>query len=185
LAGRGQLKWGNIENLKKAIDEYFQKCEESGQAPNVADLCVHLDIHRDTFHYYSSGRYEHRLALEARKKKQELIEAHGEEKLKEITTENDIYQGNVPAYYGTDEIDRIKAQVSDCLKKAKARLEGWVWRKGFEQKNPAMAIFALKAVHGYTDQPQEVNLTQQNFQIQIKIEQNPAKPPTITVVDAE
>ena len=83
----------------------------------------------------------------------------------------------------TNEIDSIKADVSVALKTAKQRLEGWTWRKGYELRNPAMAIFALKAVHGYTDQPQDSSqhLHQNNLQINIKVDQNPAKPPTVTV----
>lgn len=185
MAARGQLKWGNIDKLKEAIDSYFEACEEEKEAPSIAGLCVALDIGRETFFYYANGRYEHRLALAAREKKQELIEAEGEETLKELTTENDIYEGNLPAYYVGDEIDSIKAQVSDCLKSAKTRMEKWVWTQGFTAKNPAMAIFALKAAHGYSDQPQELNLHQNNIQLNIKLDTTGAQKlqnqPTIIV----
>ena len=88
-------------------------------------------------------------------------------------------------WQGTDEIDTIKTQVSDLFKTAKQRMEGWNWRKGYNLKNPAMAIYALKAVHGYTDQPQEVNLHQNNIQLNIKLDTTGAQKlqnqPTIIV----
>ena len=185
MAARGQLKWGNIDKLKEAIDSYFDRCDQLDEAPNIADLCVALKIGKETFAYYANGRYEHRLALEAREKKQELIEAQGEDAIKEITAENNIYEGNLPVYYTDDSVDSIKAQVSEALKTAKTRLEGWNWKKGYLLKNPAMAIFALKAVHGYTDQPQELNLHQNNIQLNIKLDTTGAQKlqnqPTITV----
>ena len=185
MAGRGQLKWGDIEKLKEAINTYFDKCKALDEAPNVADLSTALGIHRDTFNYYAGGRYEHRLTKKAKELKQDLIEEHGEEELKLISDENGIYCNSLMPWQGTDEIDSIKAQVSDVFKTAKQRMEGWVWKKGYHLKNPAMAIFTLKAVHGYTDQPQEVNLHQNNIQLNIRIDssnlQNHQNPPTITL----
>ena len=185
MAGRGQLKWGDIEKLKEAINTYFDKCKALDEAPNVADLSTALGIHRDTFNYYAGGRYEARLAIKARELKQELIEEHGEEELKLISDENGIYCNSLMPWQGTDEIDTIKTQVSDLFKTAKQRMEGWNWRKGYNLKNPAMAIYALKAVHGYTDQPQEVNLHQNNIQLNIKLDTTGAQKlqnqPTIIV----
>ena len=185
MAGRGQIKWGNIDKLKEAIDSYFGRCDQLDEAPNIADLSTALDIHRDTFNYYAGGRYEARLAIKAREIKQELIEEHGEEELKTVSEENGILCNNLMPWQGTDEIDSIKAQVSDVFKTAKQRIEGWNWKKGYLLKNPAMAIFALKAVHGYTDQPAEVSLHQNNIQLNIKLDTSNIKTspnqPTIIV----
>lgn len=183
MAARGQLKWGNIDKLKEAIDSYFAGCEKTGEAPNVADFSTHLGIHRDTYNYYAGGHYEKRLAVKARELKQELIEEHGEEELQMVSKENGILCQDLMPWQGMDEIDSIKAQVSDCFKTAKQRMEGWAWRKGYHLKNPAMAIFALKSVHGYTDQPAELNLHQNNLNLNIKIESQPHKQPIITVTD--
>ena len=185
MAGRGQIKWGNIDKLKEAIDSYFGRCDQLDEAPNIADLSTALDIHRDTFNYYAGGRYEARLAIKAREIKQELIEEHGEEELKTVSEENGILCNSLMPWQGTDEIDSIKAQVSDVFKTAKQRIEGWNWKKGYLLKNPAMAIFALKAVHGYTDQPAEVSLHQNNIQLNIKLDTSNIKTspnqPTIIV----
>jgi len=185
LAARGQLKWGNIDNLKEAINSYFDRCDQLDEAPNIADLSTALDIHRDTFNYYAGGRYEARLAIKARELKQELIEEHGAEELQLVSAENGILCNSLMPWQGTDEIDSIKAQVSDVFKIAKQRIEGWNWKKGYHLKNPAMSIFALKAVHGYTDQPQEVNLHQNNIQLNIKLDTTGAQKlpnqPTIIV----
>lgn len=185
MAARGQLKWGNIDKLKEAIDSYFDRCDQRDEAPNIADLSVALGISTETFRYYANGRYEARLAIKARELKKELIEEHGEEGIKAISEENGILCNSLLPYQGTDEIDSIKAQVSAALKTAKQRIEGWNWKKGYLLKNPAMAIFALKAVHGYTDQPQELNLHQNNIQLNIKLDTTGAQKlqnqPTITV----
>jgi hypothetical protein len=146
-------------------------------------LILAIDICKETFNYYANGRYEERLAVKAREQKQDLIESAGEEELKTLTEENGIlYQYALP-YQRTNEIDTIKADVSATLKTARDRLEKWVWNNGFAAKNPAMAIFALKAVHGYTDQPQEINATQNNLNLNIKIEQTPQNAPKITVLE--
>lgn len=181
MAGRGQLKWGNVEQLRTKIDEYFGECEKNGSAPNIADLCVTLDISKETYNYYSGGRYEARLAIKAREMKQELIESAGEEELQTMAEENGILGNGLLPYQCTDEIDTIKAQVSEVLKKTKVRMEGYWWRFGSTQKNFPFAIFALKAVHGYTDQPQETHLHQNNLQLNIKIDQPTSNAPIITV----
>ena len=183
MAGRGQLKWGDTKKLQATIDKYFGDCKDGGDAPNVAGLCITLDIHRDTYNYYAGGRYESRLAIAARDKKQDLIEAHGEDAVQDQTTEDDIYIDNLPAYYVGDNVDTIKAQVSDILKKAKTRMESYWWDFGTKSKNFPMAIFALKAVHGYTDQPEEIRLTQNNLQLNIKIDSAPSNAPIITVLE--
>jgi hypothetical protein len=180
MAGRGQLKWGSVEELQTKIDKYFQQCKEEKEAANIADLCIALDIHRDTFNYYAGGRYEERLAIKAREEKQELIEAVGEEELQALKEENGILCNSLLPYQGTDEIDTIKAHVSDVFKKAKVRMEGFWWRFGAKEKNFPMAMFALKAVHGYTDQPQETMVNNNQINLAIKIEQAPANAPVIT-----
>lgn len=185
MAARGQIKWGNIDKLKEAIDSYFGRCDQLDEAPNIADLSTALGIHRDTFNYYANGRYEARLAIKARELKKELIEEHGEDEIKAVSEERGILCNSLLPYQGMDEIDSIKAQVSDVFKTAKQRIEGWNWKKGYLLKNPAMAIFALKAVHGYTDQPAEVSLHQSNIQLNIKLDTSGAQKlqnqPTIIV----
>lgn len=192
MAGRGQLKWGSVENLQRLIDSYFTMCamkDDKGvpiKVPNIAGLCLELGISKETFYYYSEGRYEHRLALKAREEKKELIEAlGGEEELQAVKEENGILIQSLLPYQGADKIDSIKAQVSDLLKRAKLQIESWNWDQGYRMGNPAMSIFALKAVHRYTDQPQEVNLHQNNIQLNIRIDssnlQNHQNPPAITL----
>ena len=181
MAKRGDLKWGSPEKLQTTIDSYFAECKETGEAPNIAGLCIALDIHRDTYNYYAGGRYESRLAITAREQKQDLIEAHGEDAVQDQTTEDDIYKDRLPAYYTDDHIDSIKARVSDILKKAKTRMESYWWSFGTTSKNFPMAIFALKAVHGYTDQPQETHLTKNKLQLNIKIDQPTSNATIITV----
>lgn len=182
MAKFGSIKWGTVENLKDLVDSYFNACEEQGEAPNIAGLCVALNISTETFRYYANGRYEERLSIAAREKKQELIEAEGAETLQEQTTEDGIYN-KLPVYYTSDEIDINKLNVSVCLRSAKTRMENWWWKNGAEAKNPAMSIFALKAVHGYTDQPQEVNTAQTNIQLNIRLDTSgvdPKNQPVIT-----
>jgi hypothetical protein len=192
LAKRGDLKWGTPENLEMLIDTYFTMCsmrDDKGvpvKVPNIAGLCLELDITKETFYYYSEGRYEQRLAIKAREEKQELIKAlGGEEELQAIKEENGIFCQALLPYQRTDEIDSIKARVSDLLKRAKLQIENWNWDQGYRMSNPAMSIFALKAVHRYTDQPQELNLHQNNIQLNIKLDTTGAQKlqnqPTITV----
>lgn len=195
MAKRGDLKWGTPENLEMLIDTYFTMCsmrDDKGvpvKVPNIAGLCLELDITKETFYYYSEGRYEQRLAIKAREEKQELIKAlGGEEELQAIKEENGIFCQALLPYQRTDEIDSIKARVSDLLKRAKLQIENWNWDQGYRMSNPAMSIFALKAVHRYTDQPQEVNLHQNNINLNIKLDTSGAQvapnQPTI-IVSAE
>jgi hypothetical protein len=186
MAQRGDLKWGTVENLEMLIDEYFTTCnlkDDKGlpyKVPNIAGLCLHLGIHKDTFYYYADGRYEERLAIKAREEKKELIEAIGEEEIESMSKENNILCQTMLPYQGQNEIDTIKARVSDLLKTCKTRIENWNWETGYRMSNPAMAIFALKAVHRYSDQPQEINATQNNLNLNIKIEQPASNAPIIT-----
>ena len=181
MAQRGDLKWGTVDNLNKLIDSYFNNCEATGEAPNIADLCVALDMSKETYSYYSNGRYEARLAIKAREMKQELIEAVGEEELQIMSEENGILHKFALPYQRGNEIDSIKADVSEALKRSKVRMEAYWWRFGATSKNFAFGIFALKAVHGYTDQPQETHLHQNNLQLNIKIDSAPSNAPIITV----
>lgn len=183
MAKRGDLKWGTVENLQRLIDQYFEQCRDYGISPNIAGLCLALNIHKDTFYYYADGRYERRLAIPARELKQKLIDEIGESELKEMTAEKGIFSNTMLPYQGIDDIDTTKAHVSDCLKTCKTRIECWNWDVGYKLKNPAMAIFALKSAFGYTDQPQEISLSQNNLQLNIKIEQSPVKQPIITVTE--
>ena len=192
MAKRGDLKWGTPENLEMLIDGYFTMCamkDDKGvpvKVPNIAGLCLDLGINKDTFYYYADGRYEQRLAIKAREEKQELIEAlGGEEELQAVKEENGILCQALLPYQGQNEIDTIKAQVSELLKRAKIQIENWNWNQGYRMSNPAMSIFALKAVHRYTDQPQEVHNTQNNIQLNIKLDTSTAQKlpnqPIITV----
>jgi hypothetical protein len=188
LPQRGQLKWGSVENLQEMIENYFLNCETTSDAgipndiPSVAGLCLRLGITRETYSYYANGRYEETLAkrtMEARE--QQLTEAGSEEQLQISREEDSICTNLVPVEVGNDQIDSIKARVSDILKTAKVRLEAWTWKQGYILKNPAMAIFALKAVHGYTDQPAESTLNATQLNLNIKIVNNEQKRPVIEV----
>lgn len=179
----GAIKWGSVEHLKELIKDYFKDCDDKRETPNIAGLCVALDISTETFRYYANGRYEERLSISAREKKQELLEEHGEEELQTMIEENGILDQYALPYQRTNELDSKKADVSACLKKAKTKMEKWWWINGAQAKNPAMSIFALKAVHGYTDQPQEVNNAQANIQLNIRLDTtgvNPKNQPVIT-----
>jgi hypothetical protein len=169
------------------VDGYFNGCnlyEADGtpiNAPSIAGLCLRLGINKDTFYYYSDGRYEERLALAAREQKQELIETISEEKIIDSAAENGVIDQFLLPYQGMDEIDTMKKGVSDCLKRAKSRLEEWTWNQGYRMKNPAMAIFSLKAVHRYSDQPAESTLNATQLNLNIKIVNNEQKRPVIEV----
>jgi hypothetical protein len=185
LAGRGQLKWGSVENLQSMIDRYFAECEQSNDVPTMQGLAVALKVSPSTVKYYANGHYEARLskkALEA--KEQLLLEAGSEEDYIKDNEENGIYcKDTLTESY--DAVDSIKAQVSTTLKMAKAQMEAWLHRAGFQAKNPAYHIFYGKSAYGYTDQPQDVNLHQNNIQLNIKLDTTGAQKlqnqPTIIV----
>ncbi|NLB78363.1 MAG: hypothetical protein GX796_05830, partial [Clostridiaceae bacterium] len=77
----------------------------------------------ETFRYYANGRYEERLATNAREQKQELLKSVGEEEVQALTEENGILQQYSLPYQRTNEIDSMKADVSVCLRSAKTRME--------------------------------------------------------------
>lgn len=185
MAGRGQLKWGSVENLQSMIDKYFAECEQSNDVPTMQGLAVALKVSPSTVKYYANGHYEARLSKKALEtKKQLLLEAGTEEDYIKDNEENGIYCKDALAE-SYDAVDSIKAQVSTTLKMAKAQMEAWLHRAGFQAKNPAYHIFYGKSAYGYTDQPQEVNLHQNNIQLNIRIDssnlQNHQNPPTITL----
>ena len=184
MAGRGQLKWGSVEQLKQLIEMYFIESKEKGQVPCIPGICLALEISRETWNYYSSGRYEERLCkktLEARE--QAMIEAGSEEDYQEDRMENYVFD-NAFAIEGGDEIDVMKAEVSAALKNARVRLEYSVMQEGFGAKNPAFHIFYMKNAFGYRDQPEEVHATQNNIQLNIRLDtsgtQNIPNQPVIT-----
>jgi hypothetical protein len=167
-----KLKWGTIEYLKTLVDEYFSEAKY----PNIAGLCLKLDIHRDTWHYYTSeGWRTHR-------KTPEEIESLGLDNLKTDEAENGAFEelmgiSERSVIYESDnniENDVLKASVSDVLKKAQLRFEDFNNTEIYSAKNPAGAIFIAKACFGMREiQPEE----QQQIQAPPKITIN-ILPPT-------
>jgi hypothetical protein len=156
MAGRGQLKWGDIEALRQKIDEYICNCV----APTPVGLALHLGIAKETLNYYADGRYEADLAGK-RKQSEELEEDLEEYKREKL--ENEIlmeYEALLPVDNGVlvvDEIINLKMQVSAELKKAKDKIQQWWWEKGAKSPNPAYSIYVQKAIFKNYDVPVEAD----------------------------
>jgi DNA-binding XRE family transcriptional regulator len=65
-------------------------------------------------------------------------------------TMSEILNGHTVKYKGKN----IATNVIELIKKSAEYCELCVSDAGFTARNPAMAIFVLKAVHGYDDKPQ-------------------------------
>jgi len=148
-----RLKWGTIEYLNTLIDEYF---EDKNIIPNIAGLCLKLQIGKDCWQYYLNERWRTH-----RKSEEEIEEMNSKE--------NDDDRAGNAAYEELMEIDgkplllsefsqedrrendALKAQVSASVKRAALKLDDFVTNSMFNAKNPAGAIFYAKAALGYRE----------------------------------
>jgi len=179
-----RLKWGTIEYLQQLIDEYFDQEE----TPNIAGLCLHLGISKDTWCYYVYDKWRtHRMdgeELEKRKKEAEQAIADGI-----LTDDADISAGKcIPEEFSQEdrrENDRLKMRVSEVLKKAQLRIDDFVSKQLYRMKNPAGAIFYAKSALGYRETPPEAPEQGKLPQpINIVVLPPPDKPQAIDAIEA-
>ena len=171
-----KLKWGTIEYLNVLIDEYFT----TAKVPNIAGLCLALNIGKDCWQYYLTERWK------LRRKSEEEIEAISkgmEEKVEDEAFE-ELLEISSKCYISEDEgsslnveDDDVKTLVSAAIKRAALKLESFVIEESFTAKNPAGAIFYAKAALGYRETaPEESNQIKTPSQITINILPQPAAP---------
>ena len=172
-----RLKWGTVEYLEQLIDEYF----ELEEVPTIAGLRVHLGISDNCWRYYANDvwRTHRKSPEEAGKIREKQIEMDGNEVFEEPMGISDKYDDA--------EDDRIKAQVSLALKRAKDRIEVSINRQILTAKNPAGAIFYAKSALGYRETPAEAPEQGKLPQpITIKVLPPPEKPQAIdAIIEAE
>ena len=140
-----RLKWGTIEYLQALIDEYF----EQEEVPTIAGLRLHLGISDNCWRYYVNDvwRVHRKSPEEIEKIKDKQAEIDGNEVFEEPMGISDKYDDA--------EDDRIKAQVSLALKRARDRIEVSINKQILTAKNPAGAIFYAKSALGYRETPAE------------------------------
>ena len=176
-----RLKWGTVEYLQQLIDEYF----DTEEVPTIAGLRVHLGISDTCWRYYVNDVWKtHRKSPEeAEKIREKQIEMDGNEVFEEPAATS---AKSIASDYDDIEDDRIKAQVSRALKKAKDRIEVCINRQILTAKNPAGAIFYAKAALGYretpAEAPEQAKLPQS---INIVVLPPPEKPQAIDAIEAQ
>ena len=176
-----RLKWGTIEYLQALIDEYF----EQEEVPTIAGLRVHLGISDNCWRYYANDvwRTHRKSPEEAEKIREKQIEMDGNEVFEEPTGTSDK---SIASDYDDAEDDRIKAQVSLALKRAKDRIEVCINKQILTAKNPAGPIFYAKAALGYretpAEAPEQAKLPQS---INIVVLPPPKKPQAIDAIEAQ
>lgn len=176
-----RLKWGTVEYLEQLIDEYF----EQEEVPTIAGLRVHLGISDNCWRYYVNDvwRTHRKSPEEAEKIREKQIEMDGNEVFEEPAATS---AKSIASDYDNIEDDRIKAQVSLALKKAKDRIEVSINKQILTAKNPAGAIFYAKAALGYretpAEAPEQAKLPQS---INIVVLPPPEKPQAIDAIEAE
>ena len=176
-----RLKWGTIEYLQALIDEYF----EQEEVPTIAGLRVHLGISDNCWRYYANDvwRTHRKKPEEAEKIREKQIEMDGNEVFEEPAATS---AKSIASDYDDAEDDRIKAQVSLVLKKAKDRIEVSINKQILTAKNPAGAIFYAKAALGYretpAEAPEQAKLPQS---INIVVLPPPEKPQAIDAIEAQ
>ena len=145
-----RLKWGTIEYLQQLVDEYF----EQEEIPTIAGLRLHLGISDNCWRYYVNDvwRIHRKSPEEAEKIREKQIEIDGSEVFEEPT---ETSAKSIVSDYDDAEDDRIKAQVSLVLKRARDRIEVSINRQILTAKNPAGAIFYAKSALGYRETPAE------------------------------
>lgn len=176
-----RLKWGTIEYLQALIDEYF----EQEEVPTIAGLRVHLGISDNCWRYYVNDvwRIHRKSPEEAEKIKEKQIEIDGNEVFEEPM---EISAKSIVNDYDDAEDERIKAQVSLVLKRAKDRIEVCINKQILTAKNPAGPIFYAKAALGYRETPAEAPEQGKLPQpITIMVLPPPEKPQAINAVEAQ
>ena len=176
-----RLKWGTVEYLEQLIDEYFEKEE----VPTIAGLRVHLGISDNCWRYYvnDTWRTHRKSPEEAEKIREKQVEIDGNEVFEEPM---EISGKSIVSDYDNIEDERIKAQVSLILKRAKDRIEVCINKQILTAKNPAGAIFYAKSALGYRETPEEA--TEQGKLPQpmnIVVLPPPERPQAINVVEAQ
>ena len=175
-----RLKWGTVEYLQQLIDEYF----EQEEVPTIAGLRVHLGISDNCWRYYVNDvwRTHRKKPEEAEKIREKQIEMDGNEVFEEPAATS---AKSIASDYDDAEDDRIKAQVSLVLKKAKDRIEVSINKQILTAKNPAGAIFYAKAALGYRETPAEAPEQAKLPQpITIMVLPPPEKPQAINAIEA-
>lgn len=176
-----RLKWGTIEYLQALIDEYF----EQEEVPTIAGLRVHLGISDNCWRYYvnDTWRTHRKSPEEAEKIREKQAEIDGNEvfeELMEISAKSIVNDGD------NIEDERIKAQVSLALKKAKDRIEVFINKQVLSAKNPAGAIFYAKAALGYRETaPEQTEQNKLPQPINIVVLPPPDKPKAINAIEAQ
>ena len=177
-----RLKWGTVEYLQQLIDEYFEKEE----VPTIAGLRVHLGISDNCWRYYVNDvwRTHRKKPEEIEKIKDKQAEIDGNEVFEEPVGTS---AKSIASDYDDAEDERIKAQVSLALKRAKDRIEVCVNKQILTAKNPAGAIFYAKAALGYRETPPPEQTEQNRLpqSINIVVLPPPEKPQAINAIEAE
>lgn len=175
-----RLKWGTVEYLEQLIDEYF----EQEEVPTIAGLRVHLGISDNCWRYYVNDvwRVHRKTPEEAEKIREKQIEIDGNEVFEEPM---EISDKSIVSDYDDAEDERIKAQVSLALKRAKDRIEVCINKQILTAKNPAGAIFYAKSALGYRETPAEAPEQGKLPQpITIMVLPPPEKPQAINAIEA-
>ncbi|HOA55955.1 MAG TPA: hypothetical protein PKG75_10000, partial [Clostridiales bacterium] len=94
---------------------------------------------------------------------------------------------SIASDYDDAEDDRIKAQVSLALKKARDRIEVSINKQILTAKNPAGAIFYAKSALGYreTPAPEQTEQNRLPAAINIVVLPPPDKPQAINAIEAQ
>jgi len=175
-----RLKWGTIEYLQQLIDEYF----EQEEVPTIAGLRLHLGISDNCWRYYVNDvwRTHRKTPEEAEKIREKQAEIDGNEVFEETV---ETSAKSIVSDYDDVEDDRIKAQVSLALKRAKDRIEVCINKQILTAKNPAGAIFYAKSALGYRETPAEAPEQGKLPQpINIVVLPPPDKPQAIDAIEA-
>ena len=178
-----RLKWGTVEYLEQLIDEYF----DTEDIPNIAGLCLQAypRIHGATMYMTSGARTAWTAKSLKRKMEAEQAIADGI-----LTDDADISAGKcIPEEFSQEDRrqnDRLKARVSEALKRAQLRIEVSINKQILTAKNPAGAIFYAKAALGYRETPAEAPEQNRLPQpITIMVLPPPEKPQAINAIEAQ
>lgn len=179
-----RLKWGNVEDLRDKINEYFENKKIIGEPPTIAGLCLHLGVSREFWNYYTTNRWRvHRKSEEQTEEiNKNVAESLDNEGFEEYTSINQymevIDNEDKLKDWETAENYTIKAQMSDTLKIAALKFEDYTVQQMFTAKNPAGSIFYAKAALGYreTDSDSSNNNGSMPSKITIQIMPAPNQP---------
>jgi hypothetical protein len=144
------LKWGTTKHLQELIDDYFK----TAKVPNVAGLCVKLDIHRDTWQYYATEKWKTKRKELDEEALQEIEDEREQAVLDDIMElEETGIDGEILIDGETENAcyDTVKARVSVIFKKTQVRFEEFTVNEIFTAKNPAGSIFYAKSALGYRE----------------------------------